>query len=1038
MLKVTSPLIVPIQHFNTFENYFLSLSKKCRNSLTLPKQKRLMEGLQYRQLGWDEDLIKSFMDLWETQSIHFGTPRWPDGWFEFMKDLHSRGNFDMFGMIKGTEVISVHFLFKFNDYVYCNSPLYNKEEYDKISLGRLMWYNLIKFSITTKYCNFLDLEGNNNGTTYREVIENKVPPGTPGDFGYKWFFIPEKLKNLDEEYNFYYDYKTDVVDNGTWKGLAKDVNRKNLFGGTPIEIQYQHHFYIRYFKREQELKLLVKQLLENGIDKTQITLLTTHKDLYFGYETYTLPNSGYHQGDADLIQKSLELSDSKKINHYLNAGVVIYSKSKFTQYLRMTETSKDIIHVSRGNDLLEDEDPVLGCENQEELATGMIISATSDGIDILKNCYYDNFSGLRFIDKTDSKEIYIANMQKYKSKNGRGRSFIRYSQDNPYLIPEEIERGTSPIDIEQYFYFRVWEQTNFRFVNLTDNYRGLYFKSDDTKKTQDWLVNRDAGLLRLNKYRKDIFPRMFNIIKDGKFNDEIGFNKELQMSDKIQVDNLLVVSHMDDETIFFGNWLFLNGKNTKVIVTCLPSTNEEKRSSFEKVMKYCNVPVYEMWNWEESLNGYTDYNKISNKIKDEVELNEYKQIVTHNAMGEYGHIQHQQLNEIMTEAHYEGLVEEFWVYDLNPLGLEYRGHNVNPKEEMLNMYPEQERNNTIEGMRKASSTWYDHNKPGKWGSKYVGGGNLIDFEGMKRIDATFKQKLNLGFIREIPGLNKNFSNKFSGEDVYATDEEEKFTDVYSSFTNDFLQTIKSYFSNDKTEWVDVLDEFDDFTGLTNENKDMYIVTTSKSAMALHKLNLPYVFIATLSEKIPIEVKSSASRIIYSTNNYEINQFNETIVDFTRHHDIVKYDIRAQIWKAFVMKKRHNTTTKENAFSFFQIEDDTNRETQGRLHMRLNNPDYEGWYFIEGLDIQSGDVLCNWKVNLSTINQIWIRAEMTEKVNERGLVLRFWKDPIQVTNGDGMHPEPHDHDWLPDWKVKKVKYPDFSLFVPRGYEWSKWQ
>jgi len=146
MLKVTSPLIVPIQHFNTFEEYFLSLSKKCRNSLTLPKQKRLMEGLQYRQLGWDEDLIKSFMDLWETQSIHFGTPRWPDGWFEFMRDLHSRGNFDMFGMIKGTEVISVHFLFKFNDYVYCNSPLYNKEEYDKISLGRLMWYNLIKFS----------------------------------------------------------------------------------------------------------------------------------------------------------------------------------------------------------------------------------------------------------------------------------------------------------------------------------------------------------------------------------------------------------------------------------------------------------------------------------------------------------------------------------------------------------------------------------------------------------------------------------------------------------------------------------------------------------------------------------------------------------------------------------------------------------------------------------------------------------------------------------------------------------------------------
>jgi len=37
----------------------------------------------------------------------------------------------------------------------------------------------------------------------------------------------------------------------------------------------------------------------------------------------------------------------------------------------------------------------------------------------------------------------------------------------------------------------------------------------------------------------------------------------------------------------------------------------------------------------------------------------------------------------------------------------------------------------------------------------------------------------------------------------------------------------------------------------------------------------------------------------------------------------------------------------------------------------------------------------------------------------------------------MHPEPHDHDYLPDWKIKKVKYPDFTLFVPRGYECRAW-
>ena len=102
-----------------------------------------------------------------------------------------------------------------------------------------------------------------------------------------------------------------------------------------------------------------------------------------------------------------------------------------------------------------------------------------------------------------------------------------------------------------------------------------------------------------------------------------------------------------------------------------------REDSFKRVMEYCNVSDYEMWNWEESLNGYLDLNRLKNKIKDECEINNYENVVTHNSYGEYGHIQHQQLNEIMTECLYEGLVDKFWVYDLNPLGLEYRNQNTN-------------------------------------------------------------------------------------------------------------------------------------------------------------------------------------------------------------------------------------------------------------------------------------------------------------------------------------------------------------------------
>ncbi len=1263
MLKVTSPLIIPIQEFKTFDEYFLSLSKKCRNSLTLPKQKRLMDGLKYRQLGWNENYIREFMDLWEKQSIHFGTPRWPDGWFDFMKDLHSRETFDMFGMEKDNQIISVHFIFKFNDYIYCNSPLYDKEEYDKISLGRLMWYNLIRFSIEENYCNYMDLEGNNNGDTYREVILNKVPPGTPGDFGYKWFFIPEKIKELDPQYYHYYDFQT-IVENG-WKGLRKeyplraktlypwvngnenirkyidrkyknpkikaytsvisvddgdvvvdigggegdfvrtisdkaskvyliepniktdyisdnveiikraisvsevsddivdkDLNLVNypsstlktilenndienidflkinctgaewyLFGSDDMnfvkwmvlnvkkasivfnnvgmdsrKLKYtftkmlpggeiweserytitnepgnwevfkdvhfdyfrdngfevtttdlngevisdlenindcivhlekntkkKHHFYIRYFKRERELRLLLDQLKSVGIRDDQITLVTTWKKLNLPYEIHECYNSGYQQGDADLIQKSVELSDPTKLNHYLNAGVLMYNKRHFKKYLKMVENSNHILHIARGNDMVRDNrfNPIIGCENQEELATGMIISATKSGVDVLKNCYYNNFLGVRYSDKTGNTEVYIANMQRYVSHNGKGKSFFRYSQENPYLFEDDYERGSAPMNIEQYFYLMIWEQTNFRLVNLTDSYRGVYFKNDETKYTQDLLLNRDAGLIRINKYIKDTYDRMLPIMEQDKFYDELEFHGDKVMN-KSKCKNLLIVSHMDDETIFFGNWLFLNGKDTKVISTCEPSTNPPKRESFQKVMEYCNVPEYEMWNWEESLNGYDDYDRLKNKVKDQVELNDFENVITHNAMGEYGHIQHQQLNEIITECLYEELIDNFWVWDLNPLALEYRGFNPNPKEDMINMYPDMERIHTVGIMRRCESWWYDHNKPGKFGSKFVGGGNLVDYEGMKLIQNTFDEKLNIGIIKEIPTLNKSYTGKFTGNITTALDESDKFDDVYSSFANDFSKTIFSMLEDrHNVEWVEVLDEFDDFVGLTNENKQMYIVVSIKSAMVLHKLGLPYVLFTQFTEEVPNKIKSSASRIVWSANHNDKTQFNETITKFQRHHHIVKYDINSQIWRAFVMKKRHNTIVKEDVFSWFKIDNDGDEETQGRLHMKLKNPDYEGYYFVEGLDIQSGNVKVNWKITLSTTNQIWIRAGITENISNEGFVLRFWKDPVKCEPGDGLHPEPHNHDYLPDWKTKKVRYPDFSVFVPRG-------
>ena len=114
-----------------------------------------------------------------------------------------------------------------------------------------------------------------------------------------------------------------------------------------------------------------------------------------------------------------------------------------------------------------------------------------------------------------------------------------------------------------------------------------------------------------------------------------------------------------------------------------------------------------------------------------------------------------------------------------------------------------------------------------------------------------------------------------------------------------------------------------------------------------------------------------------------------------------------------MKKRHNTIVKEDVFSWFKIDNDGDEETQGRLHMKLK---IQTMRDIILLNLYSCNVKVNWKL-LSTTNQIWIRLKL-----ERILVTRFCakvlKDPVKCEPGDGLHPEPHNHDYLPDWKQRK--------------------
>jgi len=221
LIKKTSPLLIPLNRFKSFDDYFSSLSNSARSSFTATKQKETLSKIEYFKDNFNYLIIKDFMEMWSNQKIHEGYPLWGEWTIDFLKEMNNKNLLHCFyAKSKETgEIISLHFVFKWDDYVYCNSPLYDKVKYDEISLGKTMWYQLIRYSIENNFCNYLDLDGNDSGDTYKEVIDNKNNTASPGDQGYKWLFIPKDIKvgkKMDELY-----FMSTYVDSDR-KGIKKD------------------------------------------------------------------------------------------------------------------------------------------------------------------------------------------------------------------------------------------------------------------------------------------------------------------------------------------------------------------------------------------------------------------------------------------------------------------------------------------------------------------------------------------------------------------------------------------------------------------------------------------------------------------------------------------------------------------------------------------------------------------------------------------------------------------------------------------------
>ena len=130
----------------------------------------------------------------------------------------------------------------------------------------------------------------------------------------------------------------------------------------------------------------------------------------------------------------------------------------------------------------------------------------------------------------------------------------------------------------------------------------------------------------------------------------------LSGNNHIDTNKLMIVAHPDDELIFGGKellaepgWLVVcvtNGSNRSGNLYSLHRA-EKRIKEFITVMNSLNCK-YEMWDYEDNgFNAHWNEKSLIEQLKQLLEKNKFVKIITHNLQGEYGHVQHKKISELV-------------------------------------------------------------------------------------------------------------------------------------------------------------------------------------------------------------------------------------------------------------------------------------------------------------------------------------------------------------------------------------------------------
>lgn len=115
-------------------------------------------------------------------------------------------------------------------------------------------------------------------------------------------------------------------------------------------------------------------------------------------------------------------------------------------------------------------------------------------------------------------------------------------------------------------------------------------------------------------------------------------------------NNLMIVAHPDDEVLFGYSQLRRPGRGCWTVLCLTNVNNTQRREEFVKIMNtlptidYCILDHPDIWE------GSFNKEQVSQNIKYSLSRSNFDNVLTHNAVGEYGHSQHKALHQIVSSV----------------------------------------------------------------------------------------------------------------------------------------------------------------------------------------------------------------------------------------------------------------------------------------------------------------------------------------------------------------------------------------------------